>query len=194
MLDLSFLMPVFVLFSHLGVELQSEQTEETHVLQPWLKPQSEQWPVLQNIWNDWMHSPRQHAKERDNKTHCHNQTIPGGGVNLPSRSSLHWVFCSWFERLEQNHEAGKASAVLRWADQRNPHGLVFKLGHSSSGSSYLLCHPSLCHTYKHPDLEDESKMCLHQMYLSSLFTPIQTALAFFLPLQLVSATQEQKSI
>lgn len=30
----------------------------------------------------------QHAKDRDNKTHCHKQTIPGGG-GQPSRCSLH---------------------------------------------------------------------------------------------------------
>lgn len=117
MLDLSFPMPVFVLFSHLGVQLQSEQTEETHVLQPWLKPQSEQWPVLQNIWNDWMHSLSQHAKERDNKTHCHNQTIPGGGGQPPFKkfSSLSLLLLVWETGAKPWSGKGKCSAQMSWS-------------------------------------------------------------------------------
>lgn len=125
----------------------------------------------------------QHAKEGDNRNHCHKQIIPGGGGHRPCKvfSSLSLLLLVWETGAKPPSGKGNGSAQTSWSN-KSPWS-AFQTG--SFSSSHPLCHPSLCHTYKHPDLEDESKMCLHQMCLSSLFTPIQTALAFFLPLQSV---------
>lgn len=184
-------MTVFGLFSHFGDELQPEQSEET-------------WCAAALAWASQpaVAHAAEHLEALDPS--CLPSMQRRGTKEITAITRLFpWVMrstflqdvhkvCCWLEKLKQKHQAGNACMALIWTHQTNPHKSIFRSGLFSS--SHPLPHRSPCKSHKHPNLERlKENMCLYQACLRLLFSPIQTALAFFLLLQLVSATGEHKT-